>query len=88
MCLTISARYSRRFINHWEFVRYAREQHLDLDLSSPPNRPNRRESLKRMVEILSTTSVIALIRGQDVSGNPSRYGRRPAAGGKTCDDAQ
>jgi hypothetical protein len=34
-------RYGRTFANHWEFVRYAHEQHLDLDLTSPPKRPSR-----------------------------------------------
>jgi hypothetical protein len=32
-------RYGRSFANHWEFVRFAKEQHLDLDLTSPPKRP-------------------------------------------------
>jgi hypothetical protein len=31
-------RYHRTFANHWEFVRFAQEQHLDLDLTSPPKR--------------------------------------------------
>ena len=31
-------RYGRVFANHWEFVRFAKEQHLDLDLTSPPKR--------------------------------------------------
>jgi tRNA A-37 threonylcarbamoyl transferase component Bud32 len=31
-------RYGRVFANHWEFVRFAQEQHLDLDLTSPPKR--------------------------------------------------
>jgi hypothetical protein len=35
-------RYGRTFANHWEFVRFAQEQHLDLDLTSPPKRPARR----------------------------------------------
>ncbi len=34
-------RYGRVFANHWEFVRFAQEQHLDLDLLSPPKRPKR-----------------------------------------------
>jgi hypothetical protein len=25
-----------RFLNHWAFVRFAEENHLDLDLKSPP----------------------------------------------------
>jgi hypothetical protein len=34
-------RYVRPFANHWEFVRFAQEQHLALDLLSPPKRPKR-----------------------------------------------
>jgi hypothetical protein len=34
-------RYGRTFANHWEFVRCAQEQHLDLDFESPPKRPAR-----------------------------------------------
>jgi hypothetical protein len=34
-------RYGRPFANHWEFVRFAREHHLDLDFTSPPQRPER-----------------------------------------------
>jgi tRNA A-37 threonylcarbamoyl transferase component Bud32 len=34
-------RYGHTFANHWEFVRFAQEQHLDLDLLSPPKRPKR-----------------------------------------------
>ena len=29
----------RRFLNHWSFVRFAEENHLGLDLKSPPKRP-------------------------------------------------
>jgi hypothetical protein len=32
-------RYGRTFANHWEFVRFAQEQHLDLDFTTPPKRP-------------------------------------------------
>jgi hypothetical protein len=32
-------RYHRHFADVWEFVRFAREQHLDLDFTSPPQRP-------------------------------------------------
>jgi tRNA A-37 threonylcarbamoyl transferase component Bud32 len=32
-------RYGRRFVNHWAFVRHATEQKLDLDLTTPPRRP-------------------------------------------------
>ncbi|HTU91291.1 MAG TPA: hypothetical protein VMF69_14520, partial [Gemmataceae bacterium] len=31
-------RYCRTFANHWQFVRFAQEQHLNLDLTSPPKR--------------------------------------------------
>jgi serine/threonine protein kinase len=34
-------RYGRTFANHWDFVRYAKEQHLDLDFTTPPKRPAR-----------------------------------------------
>jgi hypothetical protein len=34
-------RYGRTFANHWEFVRFAQGQHLDLDLLSPPKRHKR-----------------------------------------------
>ena len=45
-------RYGRRFVNHWSFVRYAPEQNLGLNLTSPPKQPIRQESLKRMLDIL------------------------------------
>jgi predicted Ser/Thr protein kinase len=32
-------RYGRRFVNHWAFVRYATEQKLNLDFTTPPRRP-------------------------------------------------
>jgi hypothetical protein len=34
-------RYGRRFANHWEFARFAQEQHLHLDFTTPPKRPAR-----------------------------------------------
>jgi hypothetical protein len=34
-------RYHRPFATHWDFVRYAKEQHLDLDFTTPPKRPAR-----------------------------------------------
>jgi hypothetical protein len=37
----LSNRYGRTFVNHWDFVRFVHEQHLDLDLLSPPKRPKR-----------------------------------------------
>jgi hypothetical protein len=45
-------RYGRRFVNHWAFVRFASEQGLELDFSTPPKRPNPEESAKHMLEIL------------------------------------
>jgi hypothetical protein len=44
--------HGRRFANHWEFVRFAREKGLKVDLTSPPKRPNREESLRRIREML------------------------------------
>jgi hypothetical protein len=35
-------RYGRRFDTHWDFVRYAQEQGLDLDFTTPPRRPGRK----------------------------------------------
>ena len=32
-------RYGRRFGTHWDFVRYAHEQNLNLDFTTPPQRP-------------------------------------------------
>ncbi len=34
----LEQRYQRKFSNHWEFVRFTREQKLDCDLESPPRR--------------------------------------------------
>jgi hypothetical protein len=31
----------RTFANHWELVRFAQEQHLDLDFTAPPKRTAR-----------------------------------------------
>jgi len=44
--------YGRRFTNDWDFVRFAREKGLDVDLTTPPRRPNRGDSIKRMLDIL------------------------------------
>jgi hypothetical protein len=33
-------RYRRRFDTHWDFVRYAQEQRLGLDFTTPPKRPD------------------------------------------------
>ncbi len=41
-------RYGRRFVNHWAFVRYAREHGLRLDLTTPARRTDPRESLERV----------------------------------------
>jgi tRNA A-37 threonylcarbamoyl transferase component Bud32 len=35
----LSNRYHRRFNTHWDFVRYAQEQGLNLDFTTPPKRP-------------------------------------------------
>jgi hypothetical protein len=45
-------RYARRFANHWEFLRFAHEKSLNLDLKTPPRRPDPKESLKWILEIL------------------------------------
>jgi hypothetical protein len=48
--------HGRRFTNHWEFVRHAREKGLQLDLTSPPHRPDPQESIKRMLATLDRNS--------------------------------
>jgi predicted Ser/Thr protein kinase len=40
-------RYGRRFANHWEFVRFAQEQGLGLDFTTPPKRPETHAELAR-----------------------------------------
>jgi hypothetical protein len=35
----LGQRYRRRFADHWAFVRFAQQQKLDLDFTSPPQRP-------------------------------------------------
>ena len=35
-------RYGRRFDTHWDFVRYAQQQRLNLDFTTPPKRPDRK----------------------------------------------
>ena len=44
-----------RFVNDWAFVRYATEQKLGLDLTTPPRRPERSE--KRVRERRKTQPV-------------------------------
>ncbi len=41
-------RYHRRFVNHWAFVRFATEQKLGLDFTSPPKRPEHKGPSKRI----------------------------------------
>lgn len=50
-------RFGRRFVNHWSFVRFAREQNLELDFTTPPKRPDPKESLERMHRILDRSDV-------------------------------
>ena len=45
-------RYGRRFVNHWAFVRFAEEKGTGLDFTTPPRRPDPKESIKRMLEVL------------------------------------
>ncbi len=74
----LSNRYGRRFVNHWEFVSYAREQGLMLDFTTAPRRPDLRESVKRMLEILDGSGDSAKVHGPvnpdaaDASGGASR----------------
>ena len=45
--------HGRRFVNHWDFVRFARENRLDVDLTTPPVRPDPKAIMERMIELLS-----------------------------------
>ena len=42
--------HGRRFANHWEFVRFAREKGLKLDFTSPPHRPDPKASPWRLLD--------------------------------------
>ncbi len=44
--------HTRRFASHWDFVRFAKEHGLELDFTTPPKRPDPKESVKRMLELL------------------------------------
>jgi hypothetical protein len=46
--------HGRRFANHWEFVRFAHEQRLAVDLTTPPRRPDPADSVRRMLAILDS----------------------------------
>jgi hypothetical protein len=35
----LARHYQRPFADQWDFVRFAQEQRLDLDLTTPPRRP-------------------------------------------------
>jgi hypothetical protein len=48
--------HGQRFTNHWSFVRFARDKGLDIDLTTPPRRHNREETVKRMLAILDGKS--------------------------------
>ncbi len=48
-------RYDRRFVSHWSFVRFAQEQKLSLDFTTPPKRPDPMEPVRRMLGILDGT---------------------------------
>jgi hypothetical protein len=37
----LGRRYGKEFASSWDFVRFAQEQHLDLDFTAPPKRPAR-----------------------------------------------
>ena len=39
-------RYGRNFVNHWAFVRFATDQTLGLDFTTPPMLPDQKGSLK------------------------------------------
>jgi hypothetical protein len=42
-------RHGWRFVNHWAFVRYATEQKLKIDFTTPPKRPDPKQILSAML---------------------------------------
>jgi len=58
----LGSRYGRRFANHWAFVRFAREQNLDLDFNTPPRRPEPEQSPDRESMGLGSTASLATSR--------------------------
>jgi hypothetical protein len=42
----------RLILRIWEFVRFAQEKGLKLDFTTPPRRPDPRESLERLLDEL------------------------------------
>jgi hypothetical protein len=48
--------YGRRFANHWDFVIYAQEHHLNLDFTTPPRRPDPKGLTERILRILDEPS--------------------------------
>ncbi len=50
-------RYGRRFVNHWAFVRFATEQELDLDFTTPPRRPDPRAIFDQRQRVPDAPSV-------------------------------
>ena len=66
-------RYHRRFVNHWAFVRFAREQMLGLDFTTPPKRPDRKESPERMRPRQAKRSAVSQVIG--VEQIPGHHGK-------------
>jgi hypothetical protein len=62
-------RYGHHFVKHWAFVRYAREHNLGLDFTTPPKRPDPKQSVERMIQAL------------DRSGDGKSHGSSPATSG-------
>jgi hypothetical protein len=44
--------HGRRFTNHWQFVRFAKERKLDLDFTTPPKRPDPAKSREAIIKAL------------------------------------
>jgi hypothetical protein len=47
----IGNRYHRHFVNHWAFVRFATDQKLGLDFTTPPKRPDADEAIDHLLRI-------------------------------------
>ncbi len=72
----LGGRYGRHFINNWAFVRFAQEQGLDLDLTTPPKRPDSKESFRTRARDSRSAGVRSMINSGEL---PAASGRQPGA---------
>ena len=76
-------RYQRPFADPWEFVRFAKEQRLDLDFTSPPQRPEAGRSplTPRRAAVMGRQPTLTIEGGRwPLAACGEMGGFRPAAG--------